>query len=65
MPSCGRPSGRVCDLAPHDISVTLRAAGSRGLVAELADPEAPALAASEASLGAAERPGAPLSKSTP
>ena len=35
------------DVAPDGISVTLHAAGIRSLVAELADQEAPALAASE------------------
>jgi hypothetical protein len=42
------------DLAPDGISVTLHAAGIRSLVAELADQEAPALAASEPLLEAAE-----------
>ena len=35
------------DVAPDSTSVTLHAAGIRSLVAELADQEAPALAASE------------------
>jgi hypothetical protein len=35
------------DVAPDGISVTLHAAGIRSLVAELADQETPALAASE------------------
>jgi DNA invertase Pin-like site-specific DNA recombinase len=42
------------DVAPDGISVTLQAAGIRSLVAELADQEAPALAASEPILEAAE-----------
>jgi site-specific DNA recombinase len=42
------------DVAPDGISVTLYAAGIRSLVAELADQEPPALAASEPLLGAAE-----------
>jgi site-specific DNA recombinase len=42
------------DAAPDGISVTLHAAGIRSLVAELADQEAPALAASEPLLEAAE-----------
>ena len=42
------------DVAPDAISVTLHAAGIRSLVAELADQEAPALAASEPLLEAAE-----------
>ena len=42
------------DVAPDGISVTLHAAGIRSLVAELADQEAPALAASELLLEAAE-----------
>jgi site-specific DNA recombinase len=42
------------DVAPDGISVTLHAAGIRSLVAELADQEAPAPAASEALLEAAE-----------
>jgi hypothetical protein len=42
------------DVAPDGISVTLHAAGIRSLVAELADQEAPALAASEPVLEAAE-----------
>jgi hypothetical protein len=42
------------DVAPDGISVTLHAAGIRSLVAELADHEAPALAASEPLLEAAE-----------
>ena len=42
------------DVAPDGISVTLHAAGIRSLVAELADQEAPALAASEPLLEAAE-----------
>ena len=42
------------DVAPDGISVTLHAAGIRSLVAELADREAPALAASEPLLEAAE-----------
>jgi Recombinase len=41
------------DIAPYGISVTLHAAGIRSLVAELADQEAPALAASEPVLEAA------------
>jgi site-specific DNA recombinase len=42
------------DVAPDGISVTLHAAGIRSLVTELADQEAPALAASEPLLEAAE-----------
>jgi site-specific DNA recombinase len=42
------------DVAPDGISVTLHAAGIRSLVAELADQEMPALAASEPTLEAAE-----------
>jgi hypothetical protein len=42
------------DVTPDGISVTLHAAGIRSLVAELADQEAPALAASEPLLDAAE-----------
>jgi site-specific DNA recombinase len=42
------------DVAPDGISVALHAAGIRSLVAELADQEAPALAASEPLLEAAE-----------
>jgi hypothetical protein len=42
------------DVAPDGISVTLHAAGIRSLVAELADQEAPALAASEPVLETAE-----------
>jgi DNA invertase Pin-like site-specific DNA recombinase len=42
------------DVAPDGISVTLHAAGIRSLVAELADQDAPALAASEPVLEAAE-----------
>ena len=42
------------DVAPDGISVTLHAAGIRSLFAELADQEAPALAASEPLLEAAE-----------
>jgi site-specific DNA recombinase len=42
------------DVAPDGISVTLHAAGIRSLVAELADQEAPAVAASEPLLEAAE-----------
>jgi site-specific DNA recombinase len=42
------------DVAPDGISVTLHAAGIRSLVAELADQETPALAASEPVLEAAE-----------
>jgi site-specific DNA recombinase len=42
------------DVAPDGISVTLHAAGIRSLVAELAHQEAPALAASEPLLDAAE-----------
>jgi hypothetical protein len=42
------------DVAPDGISVTLHAAGIRSLVAELTDQEAPALAASEPLLEAAE-----------
>jgi site-specific DNA recombinase len=42
------------DVAPDGISVTLHAAGIRSLVAELADRETPALAASEPLLEAAE-----------
>ena len=42
------------DVAPDGISVTLHAAGIRSLVAELADQESPALAASEPLLEAAE-----------
>jgi hypothetical protein len=43
------------DVAPDGISVTLHAAGIRSLVAELADQEAPTLAASEPLLEAAEQ----------
>jgi hypothetical protein len=62
----GRPRGKVeqgclmrpliepTDVAPDGISVTLHAAGIRSLVAELADQETPALAASEPALEAAE-----------
>jgi hypothetical protein len=39
---------------PTGISVTLHAAGIRSLVAELADQEAPALAASERALEVVE-----------
>jgi hypothetical protein len=42
------------DVAPDGISVTLHAAGIRGLVAELAAQETPAQAACEPSLEAAE-----------
>ena len=42
------------DVTPDGISVTLHAAGIRSLVAELADQEAPGLAASEPLLEAAE-----------
>jgi hypothetical protein len=42
------------DVAPDGISVTLHAAGIRSLVAELAHQEAPAPAASEPLLEAAE-----------
>jgi hypothetical protein len=42
------------DVAPDGISVTLHAAGIRSLVAELACQEAPALAAPEPLLEAAE-----------
>ncbi len=35
-PSCGRPSGRVFDVAPDGISVTLHAGGICSLVAQLA-----------------------------
>ena len=42
------------DIAPDGISVTLHAAGIRSLVAELASQGAPALAASEPLLEAAE-----------
>ena len=42
------------DVAPDGISVTLHAAGIRGLVAELAGQEAPDLAAPEPLLEAAE-----------
>ena len=42
------------DVAPDSISVTLHAAGIRSLVAELADQETAALAASEPLLEAAE-----------
>jgi hypothetical protein len=42
------------DVAPNGISVTLHAAGIRSLVAELADQEPPARAASEPMLEAAE-----------
>jgi site-specific DNA recombinase len=42
------------DVASDGISVTLHSAGIRSLVAELADQEAPALAASEPLLDAAE-----------
>jgi site-specific DNA recombinase len=41
-------------IAPEGISVTLHAAGIRSLVAELADQESPAPAASEPLLEAAE-----------
>jgi len=43
------------DLAPDGISVTLHTAGTRSLVAEPADQEPPAPAASEALLEAAEQ----------
>ena len=43
------------DFAPDGISVTLHAAGIRSLFAELAGQEAPALAASEPALEAAEQ----------
>jgi hypothetical protein len=42
------------DVAPDVMSVTLHAAGIRSLVVELADQEAPALAASEPLLETAE-----------
>jgi site-specific DNA recombinase len=42
------------DVAPDGISVTLHAAGIRSLIAELAGQEAPALAASEPLLEAAD-----------
>jgi hypothetical protein len=42
------------DVAPDGISIKLHAAGIRSLVAELADQETPALAASEPLLEAAE-----------
>jgi site-specific DNA recombinase len=42
------------DVAPDGISVTLHASGIRSLIAELAGQEAPALAASEPLLEAAE-----------
>jgi site-specific DNA recombinase len=42
------------EVASDGISVTLHAAGIRGLVAELADQEAPALVSSEPLLQAAE-----------
>jgi hypothetical protein len=42
------------DVAADGISVTLHAAGIQSLVAELTDQEAPALAASEPVLEAAE-----------
>jgi site-specific DNA recombinase len=42
------------DVAPDGISVTLHAAGIRSVVAELANRETPALAASEPILEAAE-----------
>jgi hypothetical protein len=42
------------DVAPDGISVTLHAAVIRSLIAELADQGAPALAASEPVLEAAE-----------
>jgi hypothetical protein len=42
-------------VAPDGISVTLQTAGIRSLVAELADQEAPTLAASEPLLEAAEQ----------
>ena len=42
------------DVAPDSISVTLHAAGIRSLVAELADQDAPARAAAEPLLEAAE-----------
>jgi hypothetical protein len=46
--------GRI-DVAPDDISITVHAFGIRSLVAELADQEPPAPAASEALLEAAEQ----------
>jgi site-specific DNA recombinase len=42
------------DVAPDGISVTLHAAGIRSFVAELADQDAPAVAASDPVLEAAE-----------
>ena len=42
------------DVAPDGISITLHAAGIRSLIAELADQQAPAPAASEALVEAAE-----------
>jgi hypothetical protein len=45
--------GRI-DVAPDGIPIMLHAAGIRSLVAELADQEAPALAAPERLLEAAE-----------
>jgi hypothetical protein len=51
--SCGLLIERI-DVAPDGISVMLHAAGIRSLVAELAGQEAPALAASEPLLEAAE-----------
>jgi hypothetical protein len=42
------------DVAPDGIPIMLHAAGIRSLVAELADQEAPALAAPERLLEAAE-----------
>jgi hypothetical protein len=52
--------------APDGISVTLHAAGISSLVAELADQEAAALAASESTLEAADQcPSARVSRSTP
>jgi site-specific DNA recombinase len=45
--------GRI-DVSPDGISISLHAAGIRSLVAELADQESPAPAASEPLLEAAE-----------
>jgi hypothetical protein len=42
------------DVAPDGVSITLHAAGIRSLVAELADQQPPAPAASDALLEAAE-----------
>jgi hypothetical protein len=53
-PSVAKRMVQRIDVAPDGISVTLHAAGIRSLVAELADQEAPAPAASEPLLEAAE-----------